>query len=63
MENLKKGREICVNHSINNCAKWKPEICTKSRFRKSEFSQNRIGRNLPLIKSAQKFPKALKQLK
>ncbi len=48
MENVKKGRRKFV--SIKNSRKWKPEICTKFRFRKSKFSEKQNCRNLPLIK-------------
>ena len=46
MENVKKGRKFV---SIKNSRKWKPEICTKFRFRKSKFSEKQNCRNLPLI--------------
>ncbi len=47
MENVKKGRKFV---SIKNSRKWKPEICTKFRFRKSKFSEKQNCRNLPLIR-------------
>ncbi len=40
MENVKKGRKFV---SIKNSRKWKPEICTEFRFRKSKLVKNRIA--------------------